>query len=293
MSRCGFVTIIGSPNVGKSTLLNRIMGQKISITSRKPQTTRFRILGIHTQADTQMIFVDTPGLHRNIPNAINRYMNRTAMGSLEGVNIILFLIDANAWTEGDEWILEKLKKCAVPVILVLNKVDKLKEKERLLPLIKDLQTKYQFIDILPLSAKSGENVDALLNVVTKQLPHADFFYPASQITDRSERFLAQEIIREKIMRNTGAEIPYAVTIEIEQYQLKKEVLHISAIIWVEKPNQKAIVIGEGGSRLKTIGTAARLDLEELTNHKVFLRLWCKVKENWSDDERALQSLGYD
>lgn len=292
MTRCGFATIIGRPNVGKSTLLNRLIGQKISITSRKPQTTRFHILGVCSKPDTQIIFVDTPGLHRDIPKAMNRYMNKEALNALHGVNIILFLIDARQWHDEDEWILEKLKKAELPVVLVLNKVDKMSEKGDLLPLIDTLRQKYHFVDIIPISAKSGENLEALMKGVEAHLPQADFLYPADQITDRSERFLVQEIIREKVIRNTGAEVPYAMTIEIEEYKSEKNLTRISAIIWVEKSGQKAIIIGEGGARLKTIGTAARLDIETLINQKVFLRLWCKVKENWSDDERALKSLGY-
>ena len=293
ISRCGYVAIIGRPNVGKSTLLNRLIGQKISITSRKPQTTRHRILGIRTDGDTQTIFVDTPGLHQSEKHALNRYMNRTADSVIHDVDVLIFVVDAKLWTEEDEWILKKLKNVNYPVILALNKVDKILEKETLLPLLNEYSAKMSFVDIVPLSAKIGQNVDVLQQCVEKLLPENPHFFADEQITDRNERFLAAELIREKIIRQVGEEVPHAMTVQIEEFVQKGKVLHISAIIWVEREGQKIIIIGKEGQRLKETGKLARLAMQKLFQQKVFLRVWVKVKEGWSDDVRALQSLGYD
>lgn len=291
---CGFVALIGRPNVGKSTLLNNLIGQKISITSRKPQTTRHRIAGVKTEGDVQFVFVDTPGLHKKTPFALNKMMNKTALATLHDVDVVVWLVDATRWTKEDDWILEKLiPQVKVPIIVALNKVDKVGEKERLLPQIEALSETKLFKAIIPLSAKSGQNTEALLSELRKFLPHQPFFYPEEQVTDRSVKFLCAEMIREKIMRLTGAEVPYAMTIEIEKYAIENDVVHIYALIWVEKENQKAIIIGENGERLKNVGRQARLDMERMLDQKVFLKLWCKVKSGWSNDERALQSLGYD
>lgn len=292
-TQCGFVALIGRPNVGKSTLLNRLIGQKVSITSRKPQTTRHRIAGVHTEGDCQLVFVDTPGLHRKTPRAMNRIMNKTALATLHEVDVVVFMVDAEKWTEEDEWIMEKIvPSITVPIILVLNKVDRVKEKEALLPQIEALYKTQHFKAVIPVSATSGYNVESLIQEIKQYLPENPFFYPEDQVTDRSVRFMCAELIREKIMRLTGAEVPYALTIEIEKFEDKENIVHIHALIWVEKESQKAIVIGENGERLKKIGTQARLDMEKMLEKKVFLKLWCKVKSGWSDDERALQSLGY-
>lgn len=293
LTRCGYVAIVGRPNVGKSTLLNRILGQKISITSKKPQTTRHRILGIYTDADTQIIYVDTPGLHREEKRAINRYMNRAAASALGEVDAVVFVVDALSWKSDDQLVLEKLKYLTCPVLLWVNKADTVKEKERLLPHLKWLSEQRPFTEIIPGSAKNGRNVDTLQRVLSELMPVNPFMYEEDQVTDRSMRFIAAEIVREKIMRNLGDEVPYSVTVEIEQFKTdEKGIVHIIALILVERDGQKAILIGQAGERLKTIGRDARIDIEKMLDQKVFLQLWVKVKEGWADDERALHSLGY-
>ena len=290
--RCGYVAIVGRPNVGKSTLLNRILGQKLSITSRKPQTTRHQILGIKTEEDVQAVYVDTPGMHLGGEKAINRYMNRAASSSLADVDVVVFLIDRLRWTEEDEMVLDKVRNCRAPVILAVNKVDRLEEKEALIPWLDDLSRKMDFAHIVPLAAKDGHNVDRLERLVHGFLPESVHFFGEDQITDRSSRFLAAELVREKVMRQLGDELPYQITVEIEEFKDVDGVLHISALLLVERPGQKKIVIGDKGSRLKTIGRDARLDMEKLFDSKVMLNLWVKVRSGWSDDERALASLGY-
>jgi GTP-binding protein Era len=294
-TRCGTIAIVGRPNVGKSTLLNHILGQKISITSRKPQTTRQQILGIKTTETYQAIFLDTPGWqdnHENAPvNALARYMNRVVNGALSTVDIIIFMVSTR-WSKGDEIILEKLKTLNCPIILGINKVDLTPDKKQLLPILKNYSQKADFAAVVPLAAQTGKNVPELEQTIAKLLPIAPFEFPAEQITDRSERFLAAEIVREKIMRLTGQEIPYATAIEVEEYSEKKNIMHIGIVIYVDKDNQKAIIIGDKGERLKNIGTQARKDIEAMIGQKVFLRLWVKVKSGWADSERALQSLGY-
>ena len=291
-TRCGYVAIVGRPNVGKSTLLNHILGQKISITSRRPQTTRHQILGIKTQGDTQVVYVDTPGLHLTEHKAINRFMNKTASDSLKHVDVVVFVVDKTKWTEEDELVLDKVKSAKAPVILAINKVDQSKEKSKLLPHIEALALKHTFNEIIPVSAKHGHNLLELEKIIDKYLPDSVHFFPEDQITDKSQRFLAAELVREKIMRQLGAELPYSVTVEIEEFKRNKTVLHISALILVERSGQKKIVIGDKGEQIKTIGRDARKDMEKLFDSKVMLNLWVKVKSGWSDDERALKSLGY-
>ena len=291
--RCGYVAIVGRPNVGKSTLLNHILGQKISITSRKPQTTRHQVLGIKTQDQYQIIFVDTPGLHKDADKAINRYMNRAASSAIKDVDLVVFVVDRTAWTEEDAMVLEQIERAGLPAMLVVNKVDLLVDKADLLPHLQMLAEKSDFAAILPVSALQKHNVAELETEILKFLPESGYFFPEDQITDRSQRFLAAEIVREKIMRQLGEEIPYAITVEIEAFAQEGEVLHISAVIFVERKGQKKILIGEKGSRLRSIGSDARRDMELLFDSKVMLRLWVKVKSGWSDDERALRSLGYD
>ena len=278
--------------MGKSTLLNHLLGQKLSITSRKPQTTRQHLLGIKTTKTEQIIYVDTPGIHENARRAINRYMNRTAFSALDSVNVIIFLVEALQWTSEDELVLKRIKDSGIPAILAINKVDKLEDKNALLPFIQELSGKMDFIEIIPISATKGINLPQLEACVREHLDVAEAFYPEDQITDRSQRYLAAELVREKLMRMLGQELPYDLTVEIEKFKEEKARLHIHALIWVERNNQKAIVIGDKGSRLKNVGTQARQDMEKLFHKKVFLELWVKVKEGWSDDERALQSLGY-
>ena len=291
--RCGYVAIVGRPNVGKSTLLNHLLGQKISITSRKPQTTRHRVLGIKTEAGHQIIFVDTPGLHKGAEKAINRYMNRAATAAMRDVDLVVFVVDRTAWTEEDAMVLEQIRQGGLPCLLVVNKVDLLEDKSSLLPHLAFLAQQADFAAILPVSALRRHNVEELEREILKFLPASEHFFPEEQITDRSQRFLAAEIVREKIMRQLGEEIPYAIAVEIEEFALEGEVLHISALILVERKGQKKILVGEGGTRLRSIGSDARRDMELLFDSKVMLRLWVKVRSGWSDDERALRSLGYD
>ncbi|MEP6391379.1 MAG: GTPase Era [Halioglobus sp.] len=293
VARCGYVAIVGRPNVGKSTLLNYLLGQKISITSRKPQTTRHQVLGIKTEGNTQAIYVDTPGLHIGADKAINRYMNRAASSAIKDVDLILFLVDRTAFTDEDKMVLEQVRRSGLPTLLVVNKVDLLEDKKALLPQLENLAEKMSFEAIVPLSALQRHNVDALEAEIIQRLPEAVHMFPEDQITDRSQRFLAAEIVREKIMRQLGDELPYAVAVEIEEFSHDGSTLHISALILVERKGQKRIIIGDGGSRLRAIGTEARKDMETLFDNKVMLRLWVKVKSGWSDDERALRSLGYE
>ncbi|MEZ7952117.1 MAG: GTPase Era [Halioglobus sp.] len=292
-SRCGYVAIVGRPNVGKSTLLNHLLGQKISITSRKPQTTRHQVLGIKTEDNHQIIFVDTPGLHKDAGKAINRYMNRAASAAIRDVDLVVFVVDRTAWTEEDSIVLEQIEQSGLPTMLVVNKIDLLADKTELLPHLQSLAAKAEFSAILPVSALRQHNVDALEEQILTLLPESGHFFPEDQITDRSQRFLAAEIVREKIMRQLGDELPYSIAVEIEEFAQEGQMLHISAVIFVERTGQKRILIGDKGSRLRSIGSDARRDMEGLFDSKVMLRLWVKVKSGWSDDERALRSLGYD
>ncbi|HKJ10219.1 MAG TPA: GTPase Era [Gammaproteobacteria bacterium] len=290
--RCGYVALVGRPNVGKSTLLNRLLGQKISITSRRPQTTRHRILGIKTDPDSQVIYVDTPGLHRKGGRAINRYMNRTAGEVLQDVDAVVFLVEGTRWTDEDELVLQHVRRAGVPVILAVNKVDRLQDKSVLLPHLQALAEKFAFEQIIPISAQRGENVPALERAVLELIPQGPAMFPSEQITDRSERFLAAELVREKLFRLLGQELPYGLTVEIERFQDDRGLLRVNALVWVDRDSQKAIVIGKGGAMLKQVGQEARRDMEKAFQRKVFLEIWVKVKEGWADDERALRSLGY-
>lgn len=288
-----FVAIVGRPNVGKSTLLNKILGQKVSITSSKPQTTRHRILGIETQGDTQIVYVDTPGLHIEEKRAINRLMNRAAASSLSGVEAVLFVVEADKWTNDDEMVLNKLKQNKQPVILLINKIDQIKDKAALLPFLQQVSGRHNFADIIPISAQTGDQVELLRELVHQYARPGAHHFPEDYVTDRSLRFMVAEIIREKLMRFTGEELPYSTTVEIEQFKTAESgTTHIHALILVERDGQKRMVIGANGSKLKTIGTEARRDIEGLIGGKVHLQLWVKVKSGWADDERALRSLGY-
>ncbi len=289
---CGYVALIGRPNVGKSTLMNHLLKQKISITSRKPQTTRHRILGINTTDAGQAIYMDTPGMHADQKKALNRQLNRTADSTLMGVNVVVWLIDRLEWLEYDEVIFEKLKQAGLPVILAVNKVDRIEDKDRVLEFFAAAQERYPFEAILPISALKRIHLEELESEIMSLLPEGDLIYPADQITDRPERFLVGEIIREKLMRRLGAEVPYELTVEIERYEELENLSKIYAIIWIERISQKSIIIGENGAMLKSVGTDARKDIERLIGQKVYLQLWVKVKKGWSDNERALQSLGY-
>ncbi|WP_317929364.1 GTPase Era [Halioxenophilus sp. WMMB6] len=291
-SRCGYVAIVGRPNVGKSTLLNHLVGQKLSITSRKPQTTRHNLLGIRTESECQVIFVDTPGLHLGQDKALNRYMNKSAANAFKDVDLILFVIDRTAWTDEDEWVAQQLAASSSPVVLVVNKIDKLENKQDLLPTLQKLQDQVVCEELIPISALRNDNLDRLNEIIEAHMPEGDFFFPEDQITDRSSRFLAAEIVREKITRQLGDELPYQMTVEIEEFRFEEAILHISALILVERQGQKKILIGNKGERIKAIGQQARVDMETLFDAKVMLNLWVKVKSGWSDDERALRSLGF-
>ena len=289
---CGYVALIGRPNVGKSTLMNHMLGQKLSITSRKPQTTRHRVLGIKTTEVGQAIFMDTPGMHSDEKRVLNRYLNKTADSTLLGVDLVVWLLDGLYWHEYDERIFQKLKRAGLPVILAVNKVDKIKDKQAVLAFFAEAKEKYPFEHIVPVSALKNSNLDVLEQHIMELLPEADLIYPEDQITDRPERFFAAEIVREKLTRRLGDELPYALTVEIEMYEELPNLTKIYANIWVERSSQKSIVIGKEGEMLKKIGTEARIDIEKLLDQKVYLQLWVKVKKGWSDNERALQSLGF-
>ncbi|MFT7414730.1 MAG: GTP-binding protein Era [Methylophagaceae bacterium] len=291
--KSGYVAIIGRPNVGKSTLINRVLGQKLCITSRRPQTTRHRILGIKTTDDSQLIYVDTPGLHIDDKRAMNKYMNRAAASSIDHVDVILFVVDGMNWTEEDEQVLVRLKANAeAPVILVINKMDKLADKEVMLPHIEKLAAQYNYSNVLPISARKGVNLDQLEAEIKKLMPEGELIFPEDQLTDRSSRFLAAELVREKLFRHLGQELPYSITVEIEQFDDEEKLYRIGAVVYVERSGQKAIVIGKGGELLKSVGKDARLEMESLFGKKVFLRLWVKVREGWGDNERMLKNLGY-
>lgn len=292
ITRCGYVAIVGRPNVGKSTLLNHILGQKISITSRKPQTTRNNVVGIKTEGGIQIMFVDTPGMHLGQQKAINRYMNRAANTAMKDVDVVVFVVDRFIWTEEDEAVAEKLQHASCPIILAVNKVDQIEDKESLLPHLEMLSQKLKIAEIIPLSALRNTNLDRLEQLIIDRMPEGMHMYPEDQITDRSSRFMAAEIVREKITRQLGDELPYEMAVEIEEFKQEGNLLNISALILVERDGQKRILIGDKGERIKLIGTDARKDMEKLFDMKIMLKLWVKVKSGWSDDERALRSLGY-
>jgi len=290
--RSGYVALVGRPNVGKSTLLNRIIGQKISITSRRPQTTRHRLLGIRTLPHAQLIYVDTPGIHDFSARAMNRHMNRTASSALLDVDVAVFLVDGSKWTADDDLVLTKVEKLDSPVILAVNKIDLLANRDELLPRLQELSGKRSFEQVIPISAAKGDNVAALEAAIETLLPQAAAMFPEDQVTDRPVRFLAAELVREKLFRKLGRELPYGLTVEIESFRSEPGITHIHALIWVERKSQKTIVIGKQGRMLKEVGTEARKDIEALLDGKVNLKLWVKIKEGWADDERALHSLGY-
>ncbi len=291
-TRCGYIAIIGKPNVGKSTFLNHILGRKISITSRKPQTTRQQILGIKTNNAVQAIYVDTPGLQQQHKNALNHYMNHVATAAIDDVDVIVFMVAVQQWQKTDDVILEKIKSTKLPLILVINKIDRLPNKQMLLPLIETYQQRANFDAVIPLYAKSNHDVSSIEHVITHFLPIRKPLFPPDQMTDRSQHFLITEIVREKIMRLTGNEVPYSIALDLEEYQQRQHIIHIGLLIIVAKQGQKAIIIGNKGDRLKEIGRQARLELENRLRSKVFLRLWVKVRQDWVNDEHVLRNLGY-
>ncbi len=293
--RAGYVAIVGCPNVGKSTLMNRLVGAKLSITSKKAQTTRHRIHGILTTDACQYVFVDTPGFQQQHRNALNRAMNRTVTTALADVDVILFVIEAGRWRPGDQAVLDLLPD-RTPVVLVINKVDRLADRNALLPFIAQRAEAYAFSDIVPLSAERGDNLDALLKAAGHHLPESPPIFDPEELTDRSERFLAAELLREKLFRNLGEELPYGIAVEIEKFEDEDGpgggIRRIHAAIIVDKEAHKAIVIGKGGTRMKRVASDARKDMEALFGGRVWLETWVKVRSGWADDERALRSLGY-
>ncbi|KTD64866.1 GTPase Era [Legionella spiritensis] len=290
---CGYIALVGRPNVGKSTLLNRILQQKLSITSRKPQTTRHSILGIHTADEHQFVYVDTPGIHQGSKKAMNRLMNKTAISVLRDVDVAVMVVDGMNWNDEDEYVLGLIAKASIPCILAVNKVDRITDKKELLPWIEKISQHHAFAAIIPISAKTGVQVEQLQQQLRPFLPEGPHLFGDDQVTDRSTRFLCSELVREKIFRLCGQELPYSTTVEIESFKEEDALIRIHALILVDKPNHKRIIIGEKGQKLKEIATGARLDMEQLLGKKVFLQCWCKVKSGWADDERMLKQLGYD
>jgi GTPase len=294
VQRCGYVAIVGRPNVGKSTLLNHLLGRKLSITSRKPQTTRHNLLGVQTEGATQIVFVDTPGIHQPPARAMNRMMVRAATSVLKDVDLVLALFEARGLQPDDELVLEQLRQASpVRCMAVVNKIDQLKDQRLLLPLLEALAARGPFEEIVPVSALKDDGLELLKKLIVERLPPGPHLFPADQVTDRSERFLVGEIIREKLMRRLGDELPHRVTVVIEDFTEGKPAFDISAVIYVEREGHKPIIIGKDGQRLKAIGTDARRDIERLLEHKVMLRLWVKIREGWTDSEAALRQFGYD
>ncbi len=290
--KTGMVSLIGKTNVGKSTLLNQLVEQKVSITSRKPQTTRQRLLGIKTEGSNQIIYVDTPGFHQGHKRALNKFMNKTALSSIEGVDIVLFVVDALNFSVTDEHLLSQVSTKDNQVMLVINKIDKVEKKEKLIPFVEEVTKLFPFSEVIPISALKRKNIDILEKEITKRLPVGAHLYPEDQIADSSERFLTSEIIREKCISRVGDEIPYRLSVVIDSFKEEDKLITIDGTIYIEKSSQKGIVIGEQGKRLKAIGTAARKDLERMLGNKVMLRLWVKVKKDWTNDRSALNFMGY-
>jgi len=291
--RCGFVAVVGRPNVGKSTLINALVGRKVSIVTAKPQTTRHRILAVHNTEGCQIVFVDTPGLHRGAGRAMNRLMNRTAASALANADVILFVVDAGRWTEEDEDVLRRIRSSSTPCIALLNKIDTVHPRELLLESIETMSRRHAFAEIIPVSARKGDNLAAVTASIPPLLPASPPLFPAGMETDRSAEFQAAEIIREKLTVQLRQELPYGLTVQIERYSAEAERLLIYAVIWVERESQKGIVVGKAGRVLKRIGREARLELAERLQTPVHLELWVKVKENWADSEKDLLSLGYE
>ena len=291
--KCGFVSIVGRPNVGKSTLVNSILRNNISIVTRKPQTTRNRILGIYTMPEYQTIFVDTPGIHINEKKAINRVMNKTAINAMMDTNLNLFVCDSLYWSEEDEVVLNQLKNARSPSILLLNKIDLIHPKDRLLELISTLSNKHEFSEVIPIMAKNRDSLKSLLSIIPKYLPNSPQLYESEMITDRSRIFITSEKIREKLILQLNQEIPYGLSVEIDKFSEDTKQIRIDAMIWVEKNGQKGIVVGKDGSTLKKIGTSARLDLKNYFKKNIHLNLWVKVKSNWADSKKELISMGFE
>ncbi|MGN7725674.1 GTPase Era [Luteimonas sp. 22616] len=295
--RAGHVAVIGRPNVGKSTLVNALVGAKVSIVSNRPQTTRHRLLGIATFPEGQLLLVDTPGIHRGegkqSSTAMHRMMNRAARGALEGVDAAVLVVEAGRWDEEDTLAFEALRDAGVPVVLAVNQVDRIRDKTTLLPYLQKATEGREFAGVHPVSALKRNGLEALVAALLALMPEQPALYGEDEITDKSQRFLAGELVREQLMRQLGAELPYATTVEIESFTVDGTMLRIGAVIWVEREGQKAIVIGKGGTRLREIGSKARLAMERLFGSKVFLETWVRVRAGWSDDEAALKTFGYE
>ena len=291
-NRCGYVAIVGRPNVGKSTLLNRMLGMKLAITSHKPQTTRHSVLGILTRERGQILFVDTPGIHQRGGHALNRYLNRTAKASLRDVDLLLWVVEAGSWTDEDDAVLKEVKKADAPVLVAVNKIDRLEDKQALLPYLQSLGERLNFLQVIPVSATRGQQVEDLEQALLGALPEGDNIFPDDQLSDRPESFFAAELLREQLTRRYAAELPYQLSVEIEQFKEEDGMYRINALIWVERPSQKAIIIGRKGQAIKAAATEARKQMERFFDIKVHLEVWVKVKESWSSDEGALSRLGY-
>lgn len=291
--RSGYAVLVGRPNVGKSTLLNRLLGQKLAITSHKPQTTRHRILGIHSVDDGQIVFVDTPGIHDRGDKAMSHYLNRAAHTALLDVDLILFVVQALVWTEEDEQVLTAIKQSKLPTLAVINKVDTVAPKDKLLPFMDEMSKRHAFVDMIPVSARGGDNVESLTEAVRQRLPEGESIFPEDQLTDRSERFFAAELLREQLIRRYHRELPYAVTVEIERFEEEDDGRYnIGAIVWVERENQRKILLGKGGQAMKEAATAARKAMNDFFQTRVHLEVWIKVKKSWSSDAASLVKLGY-
>lgn len=290
--RSGIVAVVGRPNVGKSSLVNALVGQKVSIVSHKPQTTRHRIQGVLHRGDAQIVFVDTPGLHLQQKRALNRYLNDAAVSAIDGVDLVLFVVEAGRWNEEDAAVVVRLKGQPTPVGLVINKIDRLRDKHTLLPELERLSALHEFAFVVPLSASKRDNLRALEAELLARMPEGPPLYPPEQVVGHDPGFTIAELVREKLTRSLHQELPYALSVQVEKLERQDRLTRAEAVIWVEREGQKKIVIGEGGQQLKAVGSAARRELERMLGHKVFLRLWCRVKENWSDDPAALTQLGY-
>ena len=291
-NRCGYVAIIGRPNVGKSTLLNRLLGQKLVITSHRAQTTRHAILGVNTLESGQILYVDTPGIHQRSGSALNRYLNRAARAMIPDVDLVLFVVEALCFNDEDQAALDAIAEAGTPVIVAVNKVDRVSDKSRLLPYLEQLAARHDFVALVPVSATRGTQTDALEQAILKALPEGENLFPPDQLTDRSERFLAAELLREQLTQRYGDELPYRTTVEIERFEEHEGRYHIHALIWVERESQKGIIVGQRGHALKAAATQARLEMQKLFDRPVHLEVWVKVKQSWSSDEAALASLGY-
>lgn len=292
--KTGYVAIVGQPNVGKSTLLNHLLGVKLCITSRKPQTTRHAILGVNTLDDIQIVYIDTPGIHtlNKQPSAMNRYLNRAAIAALYDVDLIVFMVSGLQWNHQDKKVLDLIKKTKTPTILVINKIDMIKDKQTLLPHIEFLMSLYGFDQYIPLCAKDFDQVQAFQQQLLPIIPEGAHHFAPDQLTNRNDRFIASEILREKLMRSLGDELPYALAVSIELFEEDERLIKISAIIWVERKGQKIIILGKKGEKIKKISTDARVDMETFFEKKVFLKTWIKIKKGWSDEEAMLNQLGY-